>query len=318
VELLVVIAIIGILIALLLPAIQAAREAARRMQCSNNLKHIATACNTHLDSLKHFPTCGWGWRWSGDADRGYGERQPGGLFYNILPFMEFKQLHDLNAKGNQAGGKLMCETPVDLFRCPSRGQASTHPFMNSTTPINLGSQRPKVMAPTDYAGNAGDTFSGISNGPDSYADADNWTRTGRWKSEGGSITYNNGLFGVHFVIKPKEIVDGLSHTFLVLERYICPDAYNTGTHWSNDQGWNEAYDYDVVRWTSLDPSYQPMRDRRGDFNEFRFGGSHPQTFNVVMADCSVHAMRYDVDPETYRRLGNRKDKLPIDSSLVGW
>src|SRR5476649_36277 len=66
VELLVVIAIIGILVALLLPAIQAAREAARKIQCKDNLKNIGLSCLNHLDSLKVFPTGGE--RWSPDID----------------------------------------------------------------------------------------------------------------------------------------------------------------------------------------------------------------------------------------------------------
>ena len=71
-ELLVVIAIIGVLVALLLPAIQAAREAARRNQCMSQIKQLALGClNTH-DTQKHFPTGGWGWGWVGDPDRGFG------------------------------------------------------------------------------------------------------------------------------------------------------------------------------------------------------------------------------------------------------
>src|SRR5688572_4564951 len=72
VELLVVIAIIGILIALLLPAVQAARESGRRAQCANHLKQIGLAWQTHHDSHKHYPTGGWGWHWVGVPDRGYG------------------------------------------------------------------------------------------------------------------------------------------------------------------------------------------------------------------------------------------------------
>src|SRR5580698_7987617 len=95
VELLVVIAIIGLLIALLLPAVQAAREAARRSQCVNNLKQMSLAWNNHVAATRFMPTGGWGWTWTGDADRGFGLSQPGGWTYNILPFMEESNLHDM-------------------------------------------------------------------------------------------------------------------------------------------------------------------------------------------------------------------------------
>ena len=100
VELLVVIAIIGILVALLLPAIQAAREAARRTECKNKLKQMGLAALTHEDTQKHLPTGGWGWRWSGDPDAGYGDRQPSGWYYNILAYTEESAIHDLGKDGN--------------------------------------------------------------------------------------------------------------------------------------------------------------------------------------------------------------------------
>ena len=95
VELLVVITIIGILMAMLLPAVNSAREAGRNAQCKNNLKQMGTACLAHEEAQEIFPTGGWGCYWVGDPDCGYGINQPGGWIYNILPHTEQTALHDL-------------------------------------------------------------------------------------------------------------------------------------------------------------------------------------------------------------------------------
>lgn len=93
VELLVVIDIIMLLIALLLPAVQSAREAARVVTCRNNAKQLAQGCITHLELQGYFPSGGWGCLWSGEPDRSFGRTQPGGWAYSVLPFIEQKNLH---------------------------------------------------------------------------------------------------------------------------------------------------------------------------------------------------------------------------------
>ncbi|MCA9165799.1 MAG: DUF1559 domain-containing protein, partial [Planctomycetales bacterium] len=139
VELLVVIAIIGILIALLLPAVQAAREAARRTQCQNNLKQIGLGFLNHHDVHRHFPTGGWGSAWQGEPDLGFNDKQPGGWIYNVLPFIEQQTLHDLG-KGitpRTAQTAVLVqrdETPVPAFACPSRRSAIAWPHLLGGVP----------------------------------------------------------------------------------------------------------------------------------------------------------------------------------------
>jgi hypothetical protein len=232
--------------------------------------------------------------------------------------MELKQLHDMNKGGNTKGGKTIAETPISTYLCPTRSQPNTHPFTNGQIPINIMPDRPLVMAPTDYAGNGGDYYNTIPFGPSSYADAATWDAA-RWASQPGTInsnpaTSNTGIFGVHFNIKLIQITDGTSHTYMVAERYLCPDVYNTGISSTNDQGWDQGYDFDAYRWTTNDPAYLPMRDRRGNDNALNFGSAHASVFNSVMCDGSVHPVKYEIDPETHRRLGSRNDKKAIDNT----
>ena len=129
VELLVVIAIIGILISLLLPAVQAAREAARRAQCVNNLKQLALACLNHESAVKTFPTGGWANITLGHPDLGVGMTQPGGWLYNIMPYIEestlYKNQQGLTGAPLQAQAKILLSTPLNCMYCPSRRPVQT-------------------------------------------------------------------------------------------------------------------------------------------------------------------------------------------------
>lgn len=130
VELLVVVAIVAFLVALLLPAVQASREAVRQTQCVNNLKQIASACLISESVTAHMPTGGWGTPFLGDPERGAGFKQPGGAIYNILPFLEAGNLHDVLAHRTSGSvptlidaAREMIATPIAGFLCPSRRPA---------------------------------------------------------------------------------------------------------------------------------------------------------------------------------------------------
>jgi len=156
VELLVVIAIITLLMALLLPAVQAVRESARLVNCRNNVKQLAQGCITHLELQGFFPSNGWGWGWTGDAHGGFGASQPGGWAYSLLPFIEQKQLHQLGAglddSARRAAGTERMQTPVRTFSCTSRRKPLR--LSNVNSPMNAN--RPTTAAKTDYAINGGD------------------------------------------------------------------------------------------------------------------------------------------------------------------
>jgi prepilin-type N-terminal cleavage/methylation domain-containing protein/prepilin-type processing-associated H-X9-DG protein len=323
VELLVVIAIIGILVALLLPAVQAAREAGRRTQCTNNLKQIGNACQQHEQARGFFPTGGWGWGWLGDADRGADLSQGGGWIYNIMPYIEQQALHDMGI-GQSATQKMAAHaarsgTPLVTISCPSRRPAVPYPF-TSLQPAN--SNLVSTVAKSDYGGNNGDTIclpgslglwgSNCGNNdcgppPSSVPDLDALRQIA---AQMNNSQKPSGIIYPLSHIVAAHIKDGLSNTYLVAEKYLNPDAYSDGS----DSGDNEdAYigdNSDVSRGV-FSP---PLQDTPGVSTCYIFGSAHSGTFQAAFCDGSVHAISYGIDPEVHRRLGNRQDGLPLDAS----
>jgi prepilin-type N-terminal cleavage/methylation domain-containing protein len=323
VELLVVIAIIGILIALLLPAIQAAREGGRRMQCRNNLKQIGLGCLNHLEEQGFYPSAGWGWQWSGDPDRGFGPRQPGGWMFSILPFMEQRQIFELGKGRNQRGRTLTTQSVIPAYTCPSRRTPVLSTYNTNPAQKIYNIDPPGVVAKGDYAGNGGDSAErgGNHNGPPGGSGASMYTAADSLSASDWATTYYadaNVLTGViirHGKLKLKDVRDGTSHTYMAGERNLNPDIYySSGT--DGDQPWSEGWDTDVNRWTANSGGYDctPTRDTRGLTMAYAFGSAHAVSFNMLFCDGAVHSISYDIDRETHRRLGSRKDKLPIDGT----
>ncbi len=324
VELLVVITIVGILIALLLPAVQAAREASRRARCSNNLKQMALACLSHEQANGFLPTGGWGASWVGDPDRGFTRKQPGGWHFNILPFIGLDNLHDLGLGQNRNGLLVMVQTPVNTFICPSRREVIAYPCPWGSQTAYLLPGTPPVVGRSDYGGNGGDENTGMAWGPsysasNPYGNGDSFSDAQWIANLYGVGQHSTGVIWPHGECKLADIADGTSNTYLIGERYICSDFYyNWGPgDIGDDQGWFEGFDYDTDRWVQLGADTSagylvPMQDTPGYLDYTRFGSAHANGCNMAFCDGSVQQMSYQIDPETHRRLGNREDGMSID------
>jgi prepilin-type N-terminal cleavage/methylation domain-containing protein len=318
VELLVVITIIGILIALLLPAVQAARESARRAHCGNNLKQLGLACHQHVAKYGFYPSGGWGHLWVGDPDHGYGKRQPGGWLYDVLPFMEQEPLHQLGAGGTaqqkKTAAKELQETPLSLVICPSRRRVILYPFrpdaVSWNRPRNPGigglrvDQTP-MIAKTCYCINAGDTISPTYHGgPSSIAAAatHNWPNTSAmtgvsyWRSE----------------IQDAHITDGAMNTYLIGEKRLNPDHYNTWEGGGDAQSMYIGCDPDSIRYAN--DSHPLRRDRPGTSDTWAFGGPHPAGCLFGLCDGSVRTVSFSIDPTIHARLADRADGKVVDFS----
>jgi len=260
VELLVVITIIGILIALLLPAVQAARGAARRMQCKNHLKQIGLAMHHYHDSFQTFPpgyismavdTEEWGWP---VFLLPYMERKP---LYGELNVNE-RRLTDLLADPNPFS-RILVQTPLAEFRCPS-----------DRTPDLL----PAVLRP----------FNGIGAGPGFEPATSNYIGVcGLWDRADG--LENNGVLYGNSHVSIRDIADGTAYTFFVGERdRRCGAGTWCGNR--NPVGVSDLGAYYVQGRVSIKLNHP--YDQGADSCREGFSSPHAGGANFLVCDGSVH------------------------------
>jgi prepilin-type N-terminal cleavage/methylation domain-containing protein len=311
VELLVVIAIIGMLVALLLPAVQSAREAARRSQCQNNLKQIGLACLNHVDVHKHLPSGGWGFDWTADANRGYGPDQPGSWIYNILEYVEEGNLRSLG-KGQattSAGFKdasiKLHQSPVAIFNCPSRRAARIYPSPWGPPGAQPICEQPWLadvartgVAKSDYAANSGDSIEFAGDNfyrPTSYAaiQPDKWTPTNICKKTGDpqQDKYVNfcetGISFYRSTVKLSQVTDGASKTYLVGEKWMPAAGYDGFTDQNapgftagDNQSMYTGFEWDNhrVAWNPSSSTSQTVSQPSQDGPDLDSSGSEPRRF----------------------------------------
>jgi len=304
VELLVVIAIIGILIALLLPAVQAARESARRMQCVNHLKQMALASHVFADRSKCFPTGGlvpWPVVTMVNGQIAGPDKQAMGWGFQILPFLEQDAIYRLPADNNKNGGKDMPATQVEAlvgkivvpyYFCPSRRK-----------PAKQGDRT--LM---DYAGMTGGEKVNGDYTREFWAGVDAFSQTPPTNS---TYSYAGIITRTKFSQpgRPQDVIDGLSNTIMFGEKWLDPTLYELGA-WYDDRGWTDGWDPDTMRSSAFKPRPDSIGER--DNSAAAMGGTHSGGFNAAAGDASVHFVSFNIDPEIYRRLGNREDQLPAN------
>lgn len=284
VELLVVIAIIGGLIALLLPAVQSARESSRNLTCKNQLKQIGLAFQTHHDNLKAFPTGGNEWSTPPTYNGGsptIGADQDASWAFQVLPYMEATGIWRGPAGDDKSKAIAAIAVTIPLYFCPTRRgpQTVTHTSSQTYVSPNYTISGELLHGLIDYAGS-------------------------NYEGTGVLVRSGNGL-----KVPPRssrDLSDGASRTLAVAEKRL--NLRELGSVQPDDkEGYTSGFDDDTMRYTQADkPPAKDYVGPSGDGGNL-FGSSHPKTFNSVFADGSVHGLSYDIDSTVFESLGTIND-----------
>ncbi len=315
IELLVVIAIIAVLVSLLLPAVQNAREAARRTQCKNHLKQMSTSLHNFHDTYNHFPSNGWGIGWAPHPGRGAGNDQPGSWMYQILPFMEQTGLYKLGAtpRDDETSSTLLngnvkrLSTPISIFMCPTRRGVENY----RVDPTIWFVLQPRLCGPltvgarNDYSINGGEDVA-FYGGPSTVISVDNGSYVFPPPSAATGVSF------VHSKYNLRDLVDGSSQVYLVGEKSVDPRKYYDGSSLGDDEGPYVSDERDTTRWTrAAGTSLRPHQDTSGVDNTWGFGSAHSGTLHMSFADGRVSGINYNIDVVTHRRLSNRRDRQVV-------
>jgi len=278
VELLVVITIIGILISLLLPAVQAAREAARRVQCANNLKQLGLALHIYHELLGAFPP---GTAWEIDA---MNARM--GLHVFLLPYLEQENLYSQLERERpvyEGLNREFGETTLEVFVCPSDGKQPVDPFPPGGYQWHT----------TNYVGVMGPGRDGkLVDLEDSHC---------------GDYSLD-GMFYPYSGTRVADVLDGTSNTLAIGERTYQLRAWIKGGYYiSSFKEYVCVYAAKNVRWPlNSDPDVLCYWDCPEPwpclFNDLYFGSRHPGGAQFTFVDGSVHFIMETIDFQVYQDL----------------
>jgi prepilin-type N-terminal cleavage/methylation domain-containing protein len=319
IELLVVIAIIATLVALLLPAVQQAREAARRSTCKNNLKQLGLACHNYHDVHGQLPINAY--------DRRGGNNQT--VLTALLPFIEQSALYDgidfrsRNITTYPVNGVPLGKHIIQTFQCPSNPDT----VESSLQRYGITSYAPSIGAQAMLSGNgcrlnthAGVSYASVA-GLDTNNDGEDPFNRGNNRADYGrpgevSGMFSRGTAAPWWGAKFRDVSDGLSNTIMMGEIRMSCNQHFSEWGWAWPEGLWYATTAPINYPTCLDdPGHSetdpnPCRRNTAGLNYntlFGFKSSHQGGCHFVLADGAVRFISENISMLTYAQLGDRND-----------